>query len=33
MRGMRDAIERGRFADFRAQTKAAWAAKEDIIEN
>ncbi len=33
MRGMREAIEQGRFADFRAQTKAAWAAKEDIIEN
>jgi queuine tRNA-ribosyltransferase len=33
MHGMREAIERGRFADFCAQTKAAWAAKEDIIEN
>jgi len=33
MHGMREAIEQGRFADFRAQTKAAWAAKEDIIEN
>jgi len=32
MRGMRAAIAEGRFADFRAQTKAGWAARADMVE-
>ena len=33
MRGMRAAIEQGSFEDFRARTRAGWAARADIIEN
>ena len=32
MRGMREAIAQGRFEDFRAQTKAGWAARVDMAE-